>query len=287
MEDALCQRRISFIYWLLQEKFVQLPKAWFSKRMVLISWNVNSLRSTENTFLNFIEEYSPDIVMVQELRAFTDQLSFFLKQIPGYKAFFNPSSRPGYSGTALYYKETLDLADITASLNNKILDSEGRVIYSKFNNVNIFNFYTPNGSSSNERLDFKLKYYKEMLNFFKILIKGKQSIVVGGDLNVAPTSKDLYDPKGNRNHSGFLPAEKSWFKKLKKIGFIDTFRMFNTSGGNYTWWHFRDPKREKNHGWRFDYFLVSKDLKPKVVNADLLKTVFGSDHCPILLEINI
>lgn len=255
--------------------------------MKLISWNVNGLRSAEKHFLKFISEESPDILMLQELRAHPDQLQFFLKFIPGYKVEFNPSERRGYSGTALYYKEEIPFDEVTSRTGNRILDSEGRTIVCTLGNLIIINFYTPNGTSSEERLKFKLKFYDAITDYLRELLKKKHSVIVGGDINVAHTELDLYAPKENKNRSGFLPVERDWFSDLLKLGFLDTFRMFEKSGGHYTWWHMRDPKRKKNRGWRFDYFLVSKDLKRKVKDAKILRDVLGSDHCPILLEVNV
>ena len=251
--------------------------------MKIYSWNVNSLRSCENNFLEFVDRYKPDIVGIQELRANPDQLSFFLKFVDGYRNLFNDSGRPGYGGTAIYYKENLGIQDVSKNTKNEILNSEGRVIILKVNNIYVFNFYTPNGSSSEERLKYKLDYYTEMLKLAKELMKKGEKVVIGGDLNVGHTEKDLY--LKYCNSSGFLPEERKWFDEMLDIGFLDSFRMFQKEGGYYTWWHLRDPKREKNNGWRFDYFLVSENLKDRVKSAGILKDVYGSDHCPIWVEI--
>ena len=255
--------------------------------MKLVSWNVNGLRSAEKQFLEFMQDENPDVMMIQELRAHPDQLQFFLKFIPGYGVEFNPSGRPGYGGTALYYKEKTPFDEVTSRTGNKILDSEGRTIICKLGDLIIINFYTPNGTSSEERLKFKLKFYDSISNYLQKLLAKKLFVIVGGDINVAHREIDLYAPKENQNRSGFLQEERDWFSDLLKIGFTDTFRMFEKDGGHYSWWHMRDPKRKMNKGWRFDYFLVSKDLKKKVKRAKILKDVFGSDHCPILLEVEI
>jgi exodeoxyribonuclease-3 len=252
--------------------------------MKIYSWNVNSLRSCENSFLNFLKEYSPDIVGIQELRAHPDQLSFFLKFVDGYKAIFNNSGRPGYAGTALYYKDTLDVKEVTDRVGNEILDSEGRIIKIVVEDISVFNFYTPNGASSEERLKFKLQYYDEMLKLSRDLLNRGEKVIVGGDLNVGHTQKDVYLKYCNK--SGCLPEERKWFDDMLSLGFIDSFRIFEKRGGFYTWWNLIDPKREKNNGWRFDYFLVSDNLKDRVKSAGILKDVYGSDHCPICVEID-
>jgi exodeoxyribonuclease-3 len=253
--------------------------------MKLISWNVNGLRSTEKEFLAFMQKEQPDICMLQELRAHPDQLSLFLKTIPDYKAAYNPSQKAGYSGTAFYHKKDLNIDSVSSDLPNVIISKEGRIQQARIGKMIILNVYTPNGTSGEERLKFKLHYYDELLKYCNFLFENGYSVILGGDLNVAHTKKDLFNPKANKNHSGFLSIERKWFDKILKIDFIDSFRMFTKEGGHYTWWHFGDPKRKKNKGWRFDYFLVSKDLKSKVKSAKILKNVFGSDHCPIQLTV--
>ncbi len=249
---------------------------------------MNGLRSAEEQFLSFLKNEKPDVVLLQEIRSEEQQLSFFLRLIPDYATFFNPSGRPGYGGTAIYYKKGCGIKDVSNSVNNSLLDSEGRTIMSDLGGINgikLLNFYTPNGNRNEERLRYKLKFYSEVLKLVSDL--ENTPVILGGDLNVAHTELDLYSPKSNKNHSGFLPEERKWFSELLKLGFSDTFRLFEKEGGHYTWWHMGDPKREKNRGWRFDYFLVSKNLETRVKKAPILRDVYGSDHCPILLEIDI
>lgn len=251
--------------------------------MKIYSWNVNSLRSCENKFLQFVKDYQPDIVGIQELRANPNQLSFFLRYLDGYTSIFNDSGRPGYAGTAVYYKNPLDIKEVSNTIGNEILETEGRIIKIVIGDITYFNFYTPNGSASDDRLKFKLMYYSEILKLVKPMIKNGEKVIVGGDLNVGHTHDDMYlkDCKA----SGFLPEERKWFDDILDIGMVDSFRMFQKGNGYYTWWHMRDPKREKNNGWRFDYFLISDNLKDRVKSAGILKDVYGSDHCPISVEI--
>ncbi|MCK9368627.1 exodeoxyribonuclease III [Candidatus Dojkabacteria bacterium] len=251
--------------------------------MKIYSWNVNSLRSCENSFIEFINTYNPDIVFIQELRANPDQISFFLKTLSGYSFLLNDSGRPGYGGTAIYYKNELDVKSIARNIGNQILDSEGRVIHLQVGDIHLYNFYTPNGNSSGERLKFKLKYYDEILNLAKDLTKKNMKIIIGGDLNVAHTHLDLW-PKSSQM-SGYLPEEKKWFDDMLKVGFLDSFRMFQKDGEYYTWWSMRDRTRKQNKGWRYDYFLLSSNMKNEVKSAGILREVFGSDHCPIWVEI--
>lgn len=255
--------------------------------MRVVTWNVNSLRNAEDKFLNFLSEYSPDIVLIQELRGTDDQLSMFLRMPVGYLAYFNPSGRPGYAGSALYYKDTLKLSDVTNTLNNEVLDMEGRAIGMDLDNIKIVNFYTPNGSSKVERQALKMEYYKQIKEYSRRILDEGRELIIGGDLNVAATEIDLYQPEQAKNSSGFLPEERAWFSEMLELGMSDALRLINDEGGSYTWWHLGDKTRGMNRGWRFDYFLVSDGLKEKVTGCENLREVFGSDHCPVMMDIQI
>lgn len=255
--------------------------------MKLVSWNVNGLRSAEEKFLDFLDKEQPDILLLQELRAEPNQLSMFLQNVTDYKVLFNPSGRPGYGGSALYYKEILPLENLTNKTRNPVLDSEGRTIQFSLRNTTVINFYVPNGNMNEERLQYKLNFYRMMTKYLQSLINQKYPVIIGADMNVAHTKIDLYSPKTSIRNSGFLPEERKLFDRLLEIGLIDTFRHLHPKGGYYTWWSFRDRTRKENHGWRYDYFLVSNNLVKRIKKAEILKDVFGSDHCPILLEIDI
>jgi exodeoxyribonuclease-3 len=255
--------------------------------MKIYSWNINGIRSAEENLLQFLNEYQPDILLIQELRANPDQISLFLKSVPNYNYLYNDSGRPGYSGTAVYYKKTLKPDLITNDLSNKILNQEGRSIFLKFNNLEIYNFYIPNGNSSPARLKFKLKFYKEILKLAEKKIKKNKKIVIGGDLNVAHKEIDLFRPETASKHSGFLDTEREWFSNMISTGLIDSFREFDKSPEKYTWWNLRDPQRLQNKGWRLDYFLISENLKKSLKNAEIHKEVFGSDHCPVSVTVEI
>lgn len=224
--------------------------------------------------------------MLQELRAHPDQLPFFLTNVSGYEAYFNHSGRAGYAGTALYYKTNLEVTDVTNRTGIEMLDAEGRTIAAKLDDIVLLNFYTPNGNSSPDRLAYKLQFYDEAEKYISSLLKKNPRVIIGGDLNVGATEDDVFRPEAYKKHSGFLPEERQWFNNLLACGFVDTFRIFTQGNGHYTWWHMRDPTRKDNKGWRFDYFLVSKKSKKNVKKAEILRDVYGSDHCPILLEID-
>lgn len=255
--------------------------------MKLVSWNVNSLRSAEGRFLKFIDDQQPDVVMLQELRADPNQLSLFLQNVPEYKTLFNPSGRPGYGGTALYYRKTAPINNLTTTISHPLLGQEGRTIQFSLGQTLVLNFYVPNGNRNSDRLNYKLNFYKAMIDYLKTLLAKNHTVIIGADMNVAHAEIDLYSPKSNIRNSGFLPIERELFDNLLDTGLVDTFRYFNRTGGNYTWWSLRDPTRTQNRGWRYDYFLASKNLLGKVKKSTILKEVFGSDHCPILLEVGL
>jgi len=251
--------------------------------MTIVSWNVNSLRNAEVSFINFLEKYQPDIVFLQELRATEDQLSFFLKLIEGYDFLINTSGRPGYSGTAVYYKKTLEVSDLTTQSEYELLVMEGRYISCKIGELELHNFYVPNGNANDERYRLKLAYHDEMLALAKKNSASKIDTIFMGDLNVCHTAKDLFNPAVS--YSCFRPDETKWFDDMLDAGYLDSFRLFNDKDKQYTWWHLKDKTRSQNRGYRFDYFIVSKSLQSKIIRSDILKDVYGSDHCPILLEI--
>jgi exodeoxyribonuclease III len=253
--------------------------------MKIVSWNVNSLRNAENFFLEFVAEHKPDIIFLQELRAREDQLSFFLKIIDGYEVLFNPSEKAGYSGTAMYYKQGLNISNITTKSTYKHLDIEGRYISCEVDGIHINNFYIPNGNSNPERYRIKLGYHASMLQLAKDnKSKGLPTVFVG-DFNVAHTEIDLFSPKTSAHMSGFRPEERQWMDDLIEVGYIDTFREFHKEPKYYSWWNLADTERLQNKGWRLDYVIASEDLKNNLTSASILREVFGSDHCPVEIEI--
>lgn len=252
--------------------------------MKIVSWNVNGIRSAEKEVISFLENFQPDILFLQELRAHPNDLNFFLKMVSEYEVKFNPAKRAGYSGTAVYYRKKVN-GQVFNQVGSDILDREGRTMKIKMGNVILFNLYVPNGNASSQRLQYKLEFLKELSTVSKALINKDKFVVIGADMNVARTKKDTYRPETAKRSSGFLPVERELFKELLEVGLIDSFRLFEKEGGHYTWWSFDDKDRMKNHGWRFDYFLVSENLVPKVKHSEIMKDVYGSDHCPIILEI--
>ncbi|MCX5782005.1 MAG: exodeoxyribonuclease III [Elusimicrobia bacterium] len=255
--------------------------------MKILCWNVNGLRAvhSKGLFLDWFLKEKADIVCVNETKSQIDQIPDELKNISGYYSYFSSAEKKGYSGTGLWTK--INPIKTSFELGTKKFDNEGRLIRADFKDFILLNVYFPSGGMSEERLKFKLDYYDAFLEYLLQLKKKDKKIILTGDINTAHKEIDLAQPQQNENETGFLPVERAWIDKLVKNGFIDTFRMFEKEGGNYTYWDYRMLSRERNIGWRLDYFFVSENLKDKVKSSYIQKDVLGSDHCPICLEIQI
>ena len=248
--------------------------------MKLISWNVNGIRAAlKRGFMEFVAEYSPDILCIQETKASPEQVEL---ELPGYRAYWNAAEKKGYSGTlVLTRKEPLSES---SGIGVPEHDREGRVIALEYAHWYLVNVYTPNSQRELTRLDYRQAWDRDFMAFLKRLER-KKPVVFCGDLNVAHTELDLANPKANVNNHGFTPQERAGFDRLVEAGFVDTFRIFTSGNGHYTWWSQMPGVRDRNIGWRIDYFLVSAALKPRVKQARILAGVRGSDHCPVLLEL--
>lgn len=261
--------------------------------MKLISWNVNGIRSAiDKGLLEFISNEDPDIICIQETKAQKNQVEVDLDE---YEEFWNSAERKGYSGTAIFtkHKPISVKFDIDEGNNLDMTDNygngntEGRVLTLELSDFYLVNVYTPNSKRDLSRLDYRQKLWDPIfLNYLKNL-NIKKPVIVCGDFNVAHKEIDLANPKQNQKTHGFTKEEREGFDKIVDAGFIDTFRNFNKEGGKYTWWSPFRKARERNIGWRIDYFLVSGSIIDKVDKAYILDNVPGSDHCPIGLEINL
>lgn len=251
----------------------------------LVSWNVNGLRAIGNKgFVEMLEEMNPDIMCLQEIKAEQEQLPKKLQNIGNYHSYFNSSqTKKGYSGTAIYTKTPP--ISITNGLGEERFDQEGRIQFVEFETFYLYNIYYPNGQSGDHRLQYKLEFYDYFLEHAKKMMAEGKSIIVCGDVNTAHTEIDLTRAKENVNNSGFLPIEREWLDKFVASGLIDTFRVFNQEPGNYSYWDYKTKARERNVGWRIDYFYISKNMRSRMVDAAILNQYFGSDHCPISLTI--
>lgn len=249
--------------------------------MKLVSWNVNGIRAIlKKGFLTFIQKQKPDIVALQEIKADASQVEL---EIPGYDVFWNSAvKKKGYSGTAILTK--IKPLSVVNELANKKHDGEGRVQRLEFKNFYLVNVYVPNSKRDLSRLAYRQEWDADFLVSLKKLEK-KKPVIFCGDLNVAHTENDLTHPRSNRKNHGFTDEERAGFEAFVKAGFVDTFREFEKEKGHYTWWSQLSDCRARNIGWRIDYFLISKSLRPKLKRAWILPEVMGSDHCPVAIEL--
>lgn len=247
----------------------------------MISWNVNGLRAAVTKgFKEKFEQLDADIFCIQETKLQEGQIDL---EFPGYKSYWNYAQRKGYSGTAIFTKE--EPISVNFGIGIEEHDKEGRVITLEFEDYYVITVYTPNSQSELVRLPYRMKWEEE----FKLYLKGledKKPVIVCGDLNVAHKEIDLKNPKTNRKNAGFTDEEREKMTNLLADGFIDTFRYFYPDKEKiYSWWSYRFKAREKNAGWRIDYFLVSEVLKDRLVDAKIHTDIMGSDHCPVELDI--
>ena len=250
----------------------------------IFSWNVNGLRAVaKKGFHTWLQEENADIVCLQEIKAEVDQLSDEIKSISGYHSYFCSAVKKGYSGVAVYSKT--EPLNVITQLGDERFDSEGRTIIAEYPKFTLINCYFPNGKASAERLQYKLDFYETFLEYANRLKSTGKSLIICGDVNTAHHPLDLARPKENEKTSGFLPEERAWLDRLTDNGYLDTFRLFNNDGNHYTWWDQKTRARERNVGWRIDYFWVSADLKPNLKQAFIRTEVMGSDHCPIGIEL--
>jgi exodeoxyribonuclease-3 len=254
--------------------------------MRIISWNVNGLRAIYNKdFLLWFDKEKPTILCLQEIKAHEQQLPDDLKNISSYHSYFSSAQKKGYSGVALYSKVEPD--SVRRSFGVRKFDAEGRCLIADYGPLVLCNVYFPNGKASPERLTYKMAFYSAFLKYIDKLAKANKHIIICGDVNTAHQEIDLARPKANRKVSGFLPQERAWIDRLLEHGFIDTFRVFNEKPGNYTWWDYKTRARERDVGWRLDYFFISNDLKTHLISACIMKHVMGSDHCPVGIDLKI
>lgn len=263
--------------------------------MKLISWNVNGIRAVlKKNFLEFIDEQNPDIICLQEIKANKDQVT---EQFPGYNQYWNSAKRKGYSGTLILTKiepiavQNYELGSENTDINLKDefgdANTEGRVLTAEFDSFYVNTVYTPNSKRGLERLSFREKIWDPLYREYLQSLAKSKPVIACGDYNVAHTPDDLARPDGNEKNHGFTPEERQGFTDLLEAGFVDTFRMFTKGNGNYSWWSPFAKARERNVGWRIDYFLVSENISSKVKKSVILSDVMGSDHAPVLLEIDL
>lgn len=256
------------------------------KEIKLLSWNVNGLRAAAKK--GFVEEMwkiDPHIICLQEIKAKQEQLPPEVEIIPGYRSYFFSAQRPGYSGVAVYSK--LEPEEVSFGIGEPRFDEEGRVLVLDYSNFRLLNAYFPNGGGSEERLAYKMDFCEYILEYARAY-RGEnpqRPLIVCGDVNTAHKEIDLARPKENSTRSGFLDIERAWIDRFLAVGFLDTFRVFNQQPEAYTWWDMKTRARNRNVGWRIDYFLADQALESRLKKAEILPDILGSDHCPITLDL--
>jgi exodeoxyribonuclease-3 len=249
--------------------------------MKIISWNVNGVRSAcKDDGLDKLKDLNPDIVCLQEIKACQEQIEA-LNLFKGYKLHVNQADKKGYSGVAVYTK--VAPKNVITKLGDKRFDKEGRLLYLEFDDFTLINVYLPHGGRQKENLGYKLEIYQKLFQF----ITSRKNLIIIGDFNIAHQDVDLARPNQNRDNIMFTVEERQQLDKLINLGFADTFRFFTKNSGHYTWWAYMANCRARNIGWRIDYAFVSDDLEKKVKKSVLLPDYLGSDHCPIMLDIEL
>lgn len=250
--------------------------------MKLISWNVNGLRACMNKgFIEYFNSVNADFFCIQETKMQENQANI---EIPGYNKYMNSAIKKGYSGTLIYTKEKP--INVIYGINGELYNDEGRIITLEYNNFYLVNAYVPNSQEGLKRLDYRM-IYEDNLREYLLELNNKKPVIYCGDLNVAHNEIDIKNPKTNTKNAGFTIEERTKMTQLLNSGFIDTFRYLYPNEIKYSWWSYRFNARENNAGWRIDYFLVSEMLKSKIKDAQIHTEIYGSDHCPVLLEIDI
>ena len=252
----------------------------------ILCWNINGIRAAWKKGLgDYIINEQPDALCLQETKAHPDQLDDEIKNVAGYASYFNPAEKKGYSGVAIYTKH--EPLNVVNGFGNPLFDSEGRSIEMEFDKFILYCVYFPNGGRGPERIKYKLDFYNELFKRTEFMRKRKKNIIICGDFNTAHKEIDIARPKENANTSGFLEIERAWIDKIISLNYIDVFREYNKEPQQYTYWDQITRARERNVGWRIDYYMTTKEARSLVTNATIHADVMGSDHCPIGLELGL
>jgi len=252
----------------------------------IITYNVNGIRAAvRKGFLEWLETANPDIVCIQETKAQDDQIPVFDLEMKGYKTYSFSAVKKGYSGVAIFTKQEPD--HIETGIGIEKYDNEGRFIRADFGDVSVVSVYHPSGSSGDLRQAFKMQWLSDFQNYILELRKTRPKLIVCGDYNICHKPIDIHDPVRNAKSSGFLPEEREWMSGFLETGFIDSFRYLNQEPHQYSWWSYRANARANNKGWRIDYNMVTENLRDKIQRVAILPDAMHSDHCPVLLEIDV
>ena len=254
--------------------------------MKLISWNVNGIRAAvKKGFLDYLDQEQPDILCIQESKAHKEQLTSEILEDHGYRTYWHSGVKKGYSGVATFCKE--EPLFIQEGLGIEKYDVEGRVLLTEHKDFLLYNIYFPNGQKDETRLKYKLDFYDDLLPIINDQVESGNNVIVTGDWNTAHHPIDLARPKENIKTSGFMPVEREKLDKYVAKGWVDTFRLFHEEGERYSWWTYRFGARERNVGWRIDYFFVNEGMADICIDADIHDEILGSDHCPVSLVLDL
>jgi len=253
--------------------------------MRIASWNVNGLRAiAKKGFFEWVDDYDPDVVLLQETKCYANDLPDELREIPGFFTRFVSAKRKGYSGAAVFTRFEPD--EWIDGLGDARFDKEGRVVSARFGDLIVTSAYFPNSQDGGTRLDYKLAFGRRMREFLDGHVADGRNVVLGGDYNIAHRPIDLARPDENKDSAGFLPEERAWLDELLANGWVDTWRRQHPDEkGVYTWWSFRTLGRQRNVGWRIDYLCVNEGFWPEVGETGIQDKVEGSDHCPVTIEV--
>jgi len=255
--------------------------------MKIVTYNVNGIRSAlAKNLAGWVMEVSPDIICFQEIKASPDQIEqLYLLEMLGYRAYWYPAKQKGYSGVAILSKKEPTFVEYGCGLD--CYDAEGRILRVDYPDFSLMSLYIPSGSSGEDRQAFKFKFLDEFGPYIHELRWRYPKLIVSGDFNICHKPIDIHNPKSNARSSGFLPEEREWLDNFLNDGFIDTFRLFNPGPHQYTWWSYRAGARSKNLGWRLDYHLATLPMKSHLKGSYILPEVKHSDHCPVVLELDL
>ncbi len=252
----------------------------------VITYNINGLRSAiSKGFWQWLEQANPDVICLQEIKARPEQIGIMELEMLGYYHYWYPAEKAGYSGVAVFTKQKP--IHVHYGCDNALYDREGRFLRVDFDTHSVVSVYHPSGSSGEERQKFKMQWLDYFLNYVEKLRAEIPNLILSGDYNICHKPMDIHSPERHENMSGFLPEERAWFDSFVNHKYIDTFREFNKEMNQYTWWSYRAGARDKNLGWRIDYNMVTDSLKGQLKRSVILKEVVHSDHCPVLLELDV
>ena len=251
----------------------------------ILSYNLNGIRSAvRKGLLDFLKEYDPDIVCIQETKAQKGQMHEDELQSLGYYIYSFSALKPGYSGVAILTKHKPD--KVVYGMSNSKYDAEGRVLQLDFGDVSVINAYFPSGTTGEIRQAFKMEFLSDFRSYLNELRKTRSKLIISGDFNICRLWIDIHNPEKQQNTSGFLPEERDWFARFIADGYVDSFREINFQPNQYSWWSYRAGARPNNKGWRIDYHIVTSELRDKILDASILPFVVHSDHCPVVLDID-